>query len=196
MFLCDWHHLYCSKYTLVTNWWIDLKLKMRVAPLLVAPPTPPPPKSRSVTRAPGGRGGGGGEPAVVKREGARSEELLDHHYCTSAAVSNCSHPRQLSTDRRLVSTCLTSPLLFNKLDQLRKSQKDKTWKCEWSSKRNPFSRRIDWCCCSWNAVSCWPDSDHQWERGSKPGQSLSASYRLDQFVSSSVGWLWWLNRQV
>ena len=77
-----------------------------------------------------GEGGGGGEPAVVKREGARSEELLDHHYCTSAAVSNCSHPRQLSTDRRLVSTCLNRPLLFNKLDQLRKSQKDKTWKCE------------------------------------------------------------------
>ena len=100
---------------------------MRVAPLLVAPPTPPPPKRRSVTRAPGGGGGGGGggEPAVVKREGARSEELLDQQ-CTSAAVSNCSHPRQLSTDRRLVSTCLTSPLLFNKLDQLRKSQKDKT----------------------------------------------------------------------
>ena len=109
---------------------------MRVAPLLVAPPTPPPPKRRSVTRAPGGGGGGtggggggGGEPAVVKREGARSEELLDHQ-CTSAAVSNCSHRRQLSTDHRLVSTCLIRSFLFNKLDQLRKSQKDKTWKCE------------------------------------------------------------------
>ena len=97
---------------------------MRVAPLLVAPPTPPPPKRRSVAREPGGGGGGGGEPAVVKREGARSEEPLDHH-CTSAAVSNCSHRRQLSTDPRLVSTCLTRPLLFNKLDQLRKSQKTK-----------------------------------------------------------------------